>query len=133
MSAQRRAGRPQDVLDLIEDGADLIVPFANGEPVSVLDAIEANTTRFRNVRVHQMHALHDRPYLHGAYRDHLLHVSYFLSPVTRPAFHERGCEFGLRRAALDGRPRRGVTDPVEPDPGLDGHDAQEHRRPHRPE
>ena len=49
-------------------------------------------TRFRGVRVHQMHALHDRPYLHGACRDHLLHVSYFLSPVTRPAFHERGCE-----------------------------------------
>jgi acyl-CoA hydrolase len=39
-----------------------------------------------------MHALHDRPYLHGAVRDHLLHVSYFLSPVTRPAFRERGCE-----------------------------------------
>ena len=85
-------GRPQDVLDLIEDGADLIVPLANGEPVSVLDAIEANATRFRNVRVHQMHALHDRPYLHGACRDHLVHVSYFLSPVTRPAFHARGCE-----------------------------------------
>jgi len=42
--------------------------------------------------VHQMHALHDRPYLHGTVREHLLHVSYFLSPVTRPAFHERGCE-----------------------------------------
>jgi acyl-CoA hydrolase len=25
-------------------------------------------------------------------RDHLLHVSYFLSPVTRPAFYARGCE-----------------------------------------
>jgi acyl-CoA hydrolase len=93
MSAQPSGGgRPQDVLDLIDDGADLIVPLANGEPVSVLDAIEANATRFRGVRVHQMHALHDRPYLHGACRDHLLHVSYFLSPVTRPAFHARGCE-----------------------------------------
>ena len=49
-------------------------------------------TAGRGVRVHQMHALHDRPYLHGTMRDHLLHVSYFLSPVTRPAFHERGCE-----------------------------------------
>ncbi len=76
----------------IEDGADLIVPLANGEPVSVLDAIEANVERLRDVRIHQMHALHDRPYIHGAYRDRLLHVSYFLSPVTRPAFHERGCE-----------------------------------------
>ena len=38
------------------------------------------------VRVHQMHALHDRPYLHGAFGDRLRHVSYFLSHVTRPCF-----------------------------------------------
>ena len=56
----------------------------------MLDALEAEAERFDGVRVHQMHALHDRPYLHGKLRDHLLHVSYFLSPVTRPAFHERG-------------------------------------------
>jgi len=88
----RPAGRPEDVLHHIDDGDDLIVPIANGEPVGLLDVIEANATRFRGVRVHQMHALHDRPYLHGTLREHLLHVSYFLSPVTRPAFHERGCE-----------------------------------------
>lgn len=86
------AGPPEDVLSLVEDGADLIVPLANGEPVTLLDTLEAHAERFRGVRVHQMHALHDRPYLHGAVRDHLLHVSYFLSPVTRPAFHARGCE-----------------------------------------
>jgi acyl-CoA hydrolase len=82
------------VLDHVEDGADLIVPLANGEPVSVLDALEdaAEAGRFREVRVHQMHALHDRRYLHGTLRDRLLHVSYFLSPVTRPAYWERGIE-----------------------------------------
>ena len=85
-------GAPEDVFDHIADGDDLIVPLANGEPVSVLDAIEANAARWQGVRVHQMHALHDRPYLHGATRGHLDHVSYFLSSVTRPAFHERGCE-----------------------------------------
>jgi len=57
-----------------------------------VDAIEADATERSGVRIHQMHALHDRPYLHGSVRDHLLHVSYFLSPVTRPAFYERGCE-----------------------------------------
>jgi acyl-CoA hydrolase len=86
------AGSPVDVLDHIHDRDDLIVPLANGEPVSVLDAIEGEAERFDGVRVHQMHALYDRPYIHGKHRDHLLHVSYFLSPVTRPAFHERGCE-----------------------------------------
>jgi acyl-CoA hydrolase len=85
-------GKLEDVFELISDRADLIVPLANGEPVTVLDAIEAHATRWTGVRVHQMHALHDRPYIHGTMRDHLLHVSYFLSPVTRPAFHERGCE-----------------------------------------
>ena len=92
MATQSRPGSAEDVLDLITDGADLIVPLANGEPVSVLDAIEANAPRWTGVRIHQMHALHDRPYIHGIVREHLLHVSYFLSPVTRPAFHTRGCE-----------------------------------------
>jgi len=85
-------GPAERVLDLLADGTDLIVPLANGEPVSLLDAIEANAKRWTGVRVHQMHSLHDRPYLHGSMREHLLHVSYFLSPVTRPAFHAGGCE-----------------------------------------
>lgn len=80
------------VLDHVEDGADVIVPLANGEPVSVIEALESAASRFRGVRVHQMHALHDHPYLHGGLRDHLLHISYFLSPITRPAFYEHGCE-----------------------------------------
>jgi acyl-CoA hydrolase len=88
----RAAGPPEAVLDHLDDGADVIVPLANGEPVSVLDAMEAGAERFRGVRVHQMHALHDRSYIHGTMREHLLHVSYFLSPVTRPAFHAGGCE-----------------------------------------
>ncbi|HEX5947036.1 MAG TPA: acetyl-CoA hydrolase/transferase C-terminal domain-containing protein [Acidimicrobiales bacterium] len=93
MTVTRPAAQPPEaVLGLIADGDDLIVPLANGEPVSVLDAIEAEAHRFHGVRVHQMHALHDRPYLHGKVRDHLAHVSYFLSPITRPAFHERGCD-----------------------------------------
>ena len=92
MTARRAPGAPEDVLDHIQDGDDLIVPLANGEPVSVIDAIEAHATRWRGVRIHQMHALYDRPYLHGATRGHLDHVSYFLSAVTRRAFHERGLE-----------------------------------------
>ena len=86
------AGPADAVLDLVGDDADLIVPLANGEPVSVIEAIDAGAARFTGVRIHQMHALHDHPYLHGAKRPHLEHVSYFLSHVTRPAFHARGCE-----------------------------------------
>jgi acyl-CoA hydrolase len=83
---------PEAVLDHVADGADLIVPLAAGEPVSVIDALEAHVDRLRGVRIHQMHALVDRPYIHGACRDRLAHVSYFLSHVTRPAFHNRECD-----------------------------------------
>jgi acyl-CoA hydrolase len=82
----RLTSPPEAVLDHIGPGADLIVPLANGEPVSLLDAVEANADRLDGVKVHQMHALHDRPYLHGAFGDRLRHVSYFLSHVTRPCF-----------------------------------------------
>jgi acyl-CoA hydrolase len=80
------ASPPEAVLDHIGPGAHLIVPLANGEPVSLLDAVEANADRLDDVKVHQMHALHDRPYLHGAFGDRLRHISYFLSHVTRPCF-----------------------------------------------
>jgi acyl-CoA hydrolase len=81
-----QASHPDAVLEHVGAGADLIVPLANGEPVSLLDAIEANADRLDGVKVHQMHALHDRQYLHGAFGDRLRHVSYFLSHVTRPCF-----------------------------------------------
>lgn len=83
---------PEAVLGHIEEGADIIVPIANGEPVTLLDALEAGADRLRGVRVHQMHALVDRPYLHGAFGNHLRHVSYFLSPVTRNAFAAGTCD-----------------------------------------
>lgn len=75
------------VLDHIPRDADVIVPLANGEPTAVLDAIEAGIDQLVGVRVHQMHVLHDRRYLHAAPGDdRLRHVSYFLSYVTRPAY-----------------------------------------------
>lgn len=80
------------VLDHLEDGARIVVPLANGEPVSLLDAVEAGAEQFRGLEVHQMHVLHDRPYLTGTRREHLRHVSYFLSHVTRPHFHAGGID-----------------------------------------
>ena len=38
--------------------------MANGEPVSLLDAVETHVSA-EGVHVHQVHAIHDRPYLHG--------------------------------------------------------------------
>lgn len=79
-----------DVAQHLGPATELIVPLANGEPTAVLDAIEellvAEPGRFERLRIHQMHAIHDRPYLSGAFGDRLQHVSYFLSYITRPHF-----------------------------------------------
>ena len=82
----RRRADADAVLRHIPSGGDVVVPIANGEPVTVLDAIEAAAPH-RDVRLHQMHALHDRPYLHGEVEG-LRHVSYFLSHVTRQPFRD---------------------------------------------
>jgi acyl-CoA hydrolase len=80
------ATSPDGVLAHLDPTGDVIVPLANGEPVSVLDAIEAQPDRFDGLRIHQMHAIHDRPYLHGEFGDRIRHRSYFLSHVTRPCY-----------------------------------------------
>lgn len=78
--------QPGDVLEHIVPGTSLIVPLANGEPTCVLDAIEQAAPGLDGVRVHQMHAIHARPYLEGEFGDRMKHLSYFLSHVTRPHF-----------------------------------------------
>jgi acyl-CoA hydrolase len=83
---------PEEVLRHVPRGGDVIVPMANGEPVGLLDVLERHAGELDGVRVHQMHALHDRPYIHGAYGDRLRHLSYFLSPVTRPAYWRGECD-----------------------------------------
>jgi acyl-CoA hydrolase len=52
----------------------------------VLDALEAHAAELDGVRIHQMHATRERAYIRGEYGDHLRHVSYFLSPATRPSY-----------------------------------------------
>lgn len=86
--AARRMRSVDEVLDHIAADTQLIVPIANGEPRTLLDAVERGAASLDGVTVHQMHALHDRPYLHGVHGDRLRHIAYFLSHVTRPRFHE---------------------------------------------
>jgi len=82
----------QDVLRHVEPGTDLILPLANGEPVGLLDVLEEHHERLSRVRVHQMHALHERAYIRGEFGDRLRHVSYFLSGATREAYWAGGCD-----------------------------------------
>jgi Acetyl-CoA hydrolase/transferase C-terminal domain/Acetyl-CoA hydrolase/transferase N-terminal domain len=86
---------PESVLDHVIPGADVIVAMANGEPPGLLDLLETHHRELDGIRLHQMHALHARPSIDGQCGDHLRHVSYFLSPVTRPAFWAGACDLVL--------------------------------------
>jgi acyl-CoA hydrolase len=86
-----KRGTAQDVLAHIEPGMDIVVGAANGEPVQVLDAIEAASGSLDSVRLHQMIPLRPRAYIDGLCPD-LRHVSWFLSPHSRPAFHRGDCD-----------------------------------------
>lgn len=68
------------------------MPLANGEPPTLLDVLEDHADSLDGVRLHQMHALRDRSYIRGQFGDRLRHVSYFLSPATRPAFWAGSCD-----------------------------------------
>ena len=82
----KRMASAADIVHRIAPGTELVVPIANGEPVTLLDALEAGAEQLHDVTVLQMHALRDRPMLHGAFGSHLRHISYFLSHVTREPF-----------------------------------------------
>jgi hypothetical protein len=71
---EERRRRPDAVLEHLEPEADLVVGVANGEPVTVLDAIEDNADQLEDVRVHRMFPLRDRRYIEGELPS-LRHVS----------------------------------------------------------
>ena len=84
--------RPEDVLAHVPPGADLIVPMAAGEPVTLLDTLEANYRQLDGVRVHGMDPARERAYIRGEYGDHLHHVDYYLGPASRQAYWDGGCD-----------------------------------------
>ena len=82
---------PEAVLEHIAQGDDLITGMGNSEPATVLDAIEAHAERLSDVRIHQMFPFRERRYMHGHFPS-LRHVSWFLSPADRGAFHNGTCD-----------------------------------------
>jgi len=83
--------QPEAVMKHIGEGGDLVVGMFNSEPLTVLDALEADAERLSGVRVHQMFPYRERRYMHGVFSG-LRHVSWFLSPANREAFHKDTCD-----------------------------------------
>ena len=108
------------VLDHVADGSDIIVGGANAEPRFVVDAIEAGASRFTEVRLHQMLPLRDRPSIDGAVPG-VRHVSWFLSPHDRDAFHRGSCDLvpnnfsDVPRLMRDRRPSLVIAAAAPPD------------------
>jgi acyl-CoA hydrolase len=86
-----KRGSPETVMKYVSEGDDLIVGMYNCEPATVLDAIEAHAEQLSGVRIHQMLPVRERRYMHGLYPG-LRHVSWFLSPADREAFHKDTCD-----------------------------------------
>ena len=77
-----------EIIDLIEKEADIIIPIANGEPHRLLDILEENHTKLLTLKSINCWLLRERDYILGKMKGHLSHVSYFLSGATRKAYQE---------------------------------------------
>lgn len=80
------------LMDVIPEGADIIIPPGNGEPHRLLDWLEAGNEQLNHVSIHQILPLRQREYMKQVYGTRLRHISYFLSDANRQAFHEQQVE-----------------------------------------
>jgi acyl-CoA hydrolase len=85
-------GAPEDVLNFVADGAQLVVPLAFGEPPTLIKVLEDNCERFTGVRIHQMDPLIPHRYIRGECGDRLRHVGYYLGPGSRQAYWDGHCD-----------------------------------------
>lgn len=80
-----------EILSLIPDNADIIIPLGNGEPDAILTAIDEQPERFSSLRIHQMLELKERKYMHGVY-PHIRYITYFMNGFARKAYLNGTCE-----------------------------------------
>jgi len=85
------AASADELMDHVGAGTSVIVPVGNGEPVAILDAIEAaaDASQLDGVRIHQLLPVRARKHHSGCFGDQLRHVSYFLNASLREHY-ERG-------------------------------------------
>lgn len=81
----------QEILSLIPNDSDIIIPLANGEPDLILSAIDHHPEHFTALRIHQMLELRERKYMQGMY-PHIRYISYFMGAYARKAFLNGTCE-----------------------------------------
>jgi acyl-CoA hydrolase len=101
-----------DVIPHIKVGGDVIVGAYNGEPKTVVDAIEAGADFVEEVRLHQMLPVRPRDHFEGKVKG-LRHVSWFLSPHDKAAFHAGTCDLVPNNfSEVPALMRRTLVDPL---------------------
>ena len=81
---QQKRMSASDALGVLKDGDTIVVPTAVGEPPALLTALSDVRRNFRDVRVCQILPVRKYGYLDPDTVDHVRHISYFFSGITRP-------------------------------------------------
>ena len=81
---QQKRMSATDALGVVQDGDTIVVPTAVGEPPALLTALSDVRRNFRDVRVCQILPVRKYGYLDPDTVDHVRHISYFFSGITRP-------------------------------------------------
>ncbi len=82
-ASKRRSA--EQALDFLKDGDTIIVPTGAGEPPSLLHALSAQRTRFRDVKVAQILAMRKYDYFDCDTVHHVRHVALFFGGASRAA------------------------------------------------
>ena len=82
--ASKRCSAGQ-ALELLRNGDTIIVPTGAGEPPSLLHALSAGRTGFRDIKVAQILAMRKYAYFDCDTVDHVRHVALFFGGASRSA------------------------------------------------
>ena len=77
-----------DAIGVINNGDTIVVPTAVGEPPALLTALSDARQRFHDVRVSQILPVRKYAYLDPQTAEHVRHVAYFFSGITRAGGQE---------------------------------------------
>lgn len=81
---QQRRVPVLDAVRQVRDGDSIVLPTGVGEPPSLMAALTAERSRFRDVQVVQLLPMRPHAYLTPDSRAQVRHLSMFFSGVTRP-------------------------------------------------
>ena len=90
---QQKRMSAADAIGVVINGDTIVVPTAVGEPPALLTALSEARREFRNVRISQILPVRKYGYFDPETTDHVRHIAYFFSGVSRPGGQEGWVDF----------------------------------------